>query len=126
MDSFSFSSLNINFNSLTGYALLVTVFAMLTLFVLFLRKKIKNFLSSRNKLIQLSEDYENKRLCRNDLRVKNVFIKQYHYDWAIDRGEPQVAKNIGKEILKLDKELKELYSDYQFLKQKGFYPLKKL
>jgi hypothetical protein len=75
MDSFSFSSLNINLHSLTGYALLLTVFTMLTLFVLFLRKKIRNFLSSRNKLIQLSEDYENKRLCRNDLRVKNVFIK---------------------------------------------------
>jgi hypothetical protein len=69
MDSFSFSSININLHSLTGYSLLITVFSLLTILVLFLRKKINSFLSKRNKLIEMSEDYENKRLCRNDLRV---------------------------------------------------------
>jgi hypothetical protein len=33
---------------------------------------------------------------------------------------------IGKEILEMDQELKDLYKDYQFLKQNGYYQLKKL
>jgi len=41
-------------------------------------------------------------------------------------GENQSAKNIGNEIVKLDKELKELFKDYQFLKEKGTYPLKNI
>jgi hypothetical protein len=55
--------------NLSGYSLGVVIFAILTMLIVFLRKKIKNYLNYRQKLIDYSEDYERKRLCRNDLRV---------------------------------------------------------
>ncbi len=74
----------------------------------------------------MSEDYERKRGCRSDFLVRQINLIQYHLDWAIERGEPDSARNIADQIIKLDKELKELYSDYQYMKEKGYYPLKKI
>ena len=83
-----------------------------------LHKKFKVYWSRRNKLKSMAADYERKRESRNDLK--------FHYYWALDRDEPKNAMSIGQQILLLDHELRELYSQYQFFKQNGFYPLKKI
>jgi hypothetical protein len=69
LNSFKIPFLEINISSLTGYSLLIIIFVVLTTFALFLRRKINNYINKRNKLISMSEDYERKRQCRNDLRV---------------------------------------------------------
>lgn len=74
MDSLNFFSLNVNLYNISGYSLLITIFALLTLLVLFMRNRIKGYLSKRNKLIEMSEDYERRRNCRNDLRVLSKLI----------------------------------------------------
>ena len=84
----------------------------------FLHKKFKVYWSRRNKLKSMAAEYERRRESRNDLK--------FHYYWALDRGEPKNAMSIGQQILLLDHELRELYSQYQFFKKNGFYPLKKI
>jgi hypothetical protein len=127
MDSLnSFKIPFLDLSSMSGYSILLYVFVLLTMLTIFMKNKIKNYFSKREKLIKMSEDYERRRQCRNDLRVKFIYKIKYHFDWAIDRGESESAKNIGKEILRIDKELREMYQDYQYLKQKGTYPLKKI
>ena len=69
MDSLNFFSFNFNMYSLSGYSLLITIFALFTMLVLFMRNKLRTYFSKRNKLIEMSDDYERKRNCRNDLRV---------------------------------------------------------
>ena len=59
----------------------------------------------------------------NAIFILNI---QYHYYWALDRGEKTTAKNIGIEILKLDEEIQDLYEEYCQLKEKGVVELKNL
>ena len=97
------------------------IFMIIGIFLIllfYLRKKFNIYWSRRNKLKAMAEEYERKRQSRSDLK--------FHYYWALDRGEPKNAKSIGQQILMLDHELRELYSQYQFFKKNGFYPLKKI
>lgn len=63
----------INLTSLSGYSLLLTIFVVLTVFGLFMRKKIKNYMGKRDRLIKMADDYERRRQCRNDLRVSKKY-----------------------------------------------------
>jgi hypothetical protein len=71
--SFDNSIFNFGVNSIPGYSFLLVVFTILTMLVLFLRKKIKSYMGHRQRMIDMAEDYERKRQCRNDLRVKKSF-----------------------------------------------------
>jgi hypothetical protein len=71
--SFDKSIFNFGVNSIPGYSFLLVVFTILTMLVLFLRKKIKGYMGHRQRMIDMAEDYERKRQCRNDLRVKKIF-----------------------------------------------------
>ena len=66
----------------------------------------------------MAENYNRRRESRNELR--------FHFYWALERGERNNAINIGNQIVQMDKELKELYAQYQFYKTRGTYPLKKI
>lgn len=116
------SNINTNFTRITdfsnNYSFTFFVLVLLVSLILFLRKRINQYTDRRNKLKDMAKNYERKRESRNDLR--------YHYYWALDRGEEKAALNIGKEIIELDKELKELYSEYQHYKEHGFHQLKKI
>ena len=104
-----------NFNKYSSIILIV----FLILFLLyFLTKNLRNYLRNRNKLKEMAADYERKRESRNELK--------FHYFWALDRGERNNANSIGRQILQMDKELKELYEQYQYYKKFGVYQLKKL
>ena len=97
----------------------VLVFAIILLmFLYYLYKRLKNYIKKRSKLKELAEKYERKRESRKELK--------YHYYWAIDRREPATARNIGYQIIDADKELKELYGQYQRLKKYGFGEGKKM
>jgi hypothetical protein len=67
--SFNIPILNLKTTTLTGYSLLITIFALLIMLVLFMRKKFKSYMAHRDKLIKMAEDYERKRECRSSLRV---------------------------------------------------------
>ncbi len=86
--------------------------------IYYFQKKIRRYLKNRKELKAMAENYERRRECRNELK--------FHFYWAIDRGERKNAINMGNEIVQMDKELRELYEQYQFYKNKGFYPLKKI
>ncbi len=104
-----------NFNKYSSIILI----AFLILFLLyFLTKNLRNYLRNRNKLKEMAADYERKRESRNELK--------FHYFWALDRGENNNARNIGYQIISMDKELRELYEQYQYYKKFGVYQLKKL
>ncbi len=70
-NSFKIPFLNTDIFNFSGYSLGLILLALLTMLVLFLRKKLKSYLGYRKKLIDFSEDYERKRQCKNDLRVNN-------------------------------------------------------
>lgn len=56
------------------YSVLLTVFVLLIMLVLFLRKKIRGYLNHRDKLVHMADDYERRRNCRNDLRVRKAYL----------------------------------------------------
>jgi hypothetical protein len=60
---------NLDLRSISGYSFAFIILAVLTMLVLFLRKKLKSYYNQRQRLIDMSESYERKRTCRNDLRV---------------------------------------------------------
>jgi hypothetical protein len=59
-----FSELN-----LPKYSVLITIFILLTMLILFLRKKLKSHMNNRHKLKEMAEDYERKRKSRKSLKV---------------------------------------------------------
>ncbi len=69
-NNFSFPFTSVDVYSLSGYSLLMTFFVLFVMLVVFLRKKVKNYLQSRDKLINVYETYDRKRECRNTLRVR--------------------------------------------------------
>ncbi len=86
--------------------------------IYFLRKKLRRYLHTRKELKEMAANYERKRECRNEMK--------YHFYWAIESNERKNAISIGNDIVQMDKELRELYEQYQFYKSRGFYPLKKI
>lgn len=58
--------------SLSGYPFLLMIFVLLTMLTIFLKRKISNYMIKRGKLIEMSDNYERKRQCRNDLRVSDA------------------------------------------------------
>ena len=106
------------FNNMTGYTFLYFILILLIILIYYMQKKLRVYLKHRDKLKTMAGDYERKRESRNELK--------FHYFWALDRGERNNANSIGRQILQMDKELKELYEQYQFYKNKGFYELKKI
>lgn len=83
-----------------------------------MQKKLRRYLHYRRELIKMADTYNRRRECRNELR--------FHFYWALERGERKNAINMGNEIVQMDKELKELFAQYQFYKKQGIYPLKKI
>ena len=69
---------NLDFRSITGYSFAFVILAVLTMLVLFLRKKLKSYYNQRQRLIDMSESYERKRTCRNDLRVNTSELIKYY------------------------------------------------
>ncbi len=63
------SFLEINLSNLSSYSFLLIVFVVLATLVVYLKRKMSSYLKKRNKLIEMSKDYERTRQCRNDLRV---------------------------------------------------------
>lgn len=59
--------------NLPQYSLLLTIFVILTMLILFLRKKLKSYFNNRTKLKEMAEDYERKRKCRKSLKVGIAF-----------------------------------------------------
>ena len=110
--------MRMKFDNINSYGYLLMIFTIMIMLIYFMQKKVRGYLRNRGKLKSMAEEYERKRECRNELK--------FHYYWALDRGERKQAINIGHEILEMDKELKELYTQYQFYKKKGYYPLKKI
>jgi hypothetical protein len=106
------------FERMNSYTFLYFILILLIILIYYMQKKLRGYLNHRNKLKSMAADYERKRESRNELK--------FHYFWALDRGERNNAMSIGKQILQMDKELKELYQQYQFYKKKGFYELKKI
>lgn len=49
----------------------LTILTLSVLLIKYLRGKIKGYLDFNNKLKSMQEDYERKRKCRNDLKVRN-------------------------------------------------------
>lgn len=107
-----------NIDRIYDYGTCIMIFSVLVLVIYFAQRKVRNYMANREKLKSMAEKYERKRESRNELK--------FHYYWALDRGEPSRANSIGREILEMDKELKELYAQYQFYKEKGFFPLKNI
>lgn len=94
------------------------VFILLVMLIYYLTNKLRKYLHNRNELKSMAESYERKRECRNELK--------FHFYWAIDSQENKKAISLGNEIIKMDKELKMLYEQYQFYKKNGFLPFKKI
>ncbi len=58
--------------NLPQYSLLLTILVILTMLILYLRKKLKTYFNNRTKLKEMAEDYERKRKCRKSLKVHNT------------------------------------------------------
>ena len=114
----SSSFFRLHFEHIDSYGYLIMIFTIMVTMIYFMQKKVRGYLRNRDKLKGMAEEYERKRECRNELK--------FHYFWALESGERKKAMQIGQEIIEMDKELKDLYSQYQFYKEKGYYPLKKI
>lgn len=79
LSNFRLPFLNMNVSNLSGYSLLLTFLVLVVMVALFMRKKIKSYMNSRQKLINMSEDYERKRECRNSLRVNKIYFYLFIY-----------------------------------------------
>ena len=106
------------FFGLNTKSFFLLIIGVMLIMIYYLQKKFKVYWTKRNKLKSMAEEYERKRTSRSDLK--------FHYYWALDRDEPRNAMSIGQQILLLDQELRELYSQYQFFKKNGFCELKKI
>jgi len=96
---------------------IILLFIILISFLIyFIKNNISKYLTKRQKLKELSEDYEKKRKYRFDLA--------YHYFWQLDSGEHVAAGRTSIEILELDEELLEIYENYQELKKNGSVDIK--
>jgi hypothetical protein len=60
--------------NLPQYSLLLTLFVILTMLILYLRKKLKTYTNNRTMLKDMAEDYERKRKCRKSLKVNSINI----------------------------------------------------
>jgi len=58
-----------NYEDISLYAFIVGIFILFFSLGKYLKKKISGYLNHREKLIELSEEYERKRNGRNDLKV---------------------------------------------------------
>lgn len=96
---------------------MILIFIILTgIIIFYFIRKLSKYLTKRDKLKRLSEDYEKKRKYREDLA--------YHYFWQLDSGENEAAGRTSIEILELDEELTEMYENYQDFKKNGVVDFK--
>ncbi len=70
INSLNFPFFDLNFQTISGYSVLLTLFVLLVILVMFFRRKVNNYLNKRKKLYEVYEEYDRKRECRNGLRVK--------------------------------------------------------
>lgn len=69
INSLNLPFFNINYTSISGYSIILTLFVLFVILVMFFRKKVNNYLNKRKKLYEVYEEYDRKRECRNGLRV---------------------------------------------------------
>lgn len=116
MERLPIEKIPFDLKKLTSPTYLLLILIIIASIIYFLQRKLRRYLRTRNELKTMAENYERRRECRNELK--------FHFYWALDSGERKNAINLGNEILQMDKELKQLYEQYQFFKKQGFYPLK--
>ncbi len=63
--------------NLPKYSFLLTLFVILTMLILYLRKKLKTFMNNRSKLKEMAQDYERKRKCRKSLKVYTYYLVSF-------------------------------------------------
>lgn len=61
--------LSFDFSKLTSYSTLLFILAVIILIGFFLQKRVRSYLTNRNKLKTMAKSYNRKRKSRNELKV---------------------------------------------------------